>query len=151
MIETEITLGHRSFDNETSLKGLLEQFGGLILYGSSTRPDNVNSKFDGSDSISKFNISYQATENAMVYATVSEGYRPGGTNRTTQLGATYDADFLTNYEFGFKILMDGRMRLNGAAYTMEWDDIQLGWFDSSISLLGLVDNIGAAQSMGFEN
>ena len=150
--KTEITLGHRSFDNETSLKG----FVGTIwwpnsIYGSSTRPDNVNSKFDGSDSISKFNISYQATENAMVYATVSEGYRPGGTNRTTQLGATYDADFLTNYEFGFKtILMDGRMRLNGAAYTMEWDDIQLGWFDSSISLLGLVDNIGAAQSMGFE-
>jgi hypothetical protein len=56
-------------------------------------------------------------------------------NRTTQLGATYDSDFLTSTEFGFKsISMDGRLRLNGAMYQMDWDDIHLGWFDSSISL-----------------
>ena len=46
--------------------------------------------------------------------------------------------------------MDGRLRLNGAMYQMDWDDIQLGWFDSSISLLGLVDNIGKANSNGYE-
>ena len=87
----------------------------------------------------------------MMYVTFSEGYRPGGANRTTQLGATYDADFLESKEIGFKsMLMDGRLRLNGALYIMDWDDIQLGWFDSSISLLGLVDNIGKANSNGFE-
>ena len=148
----ELTLGHRKFDNETTLKG----FVGTIwwpnsLYGSTTRPDNVNSKYDGSDSISKINLSYQVDNNSMIYITRSEGYRPGGANRTTQLGATYDADFLTSTEFGFKsISMDGRLRLNGAMYQMDWDDIQLGWFDSSISLLGLVDNIGKANSNGFE-
>ena len=148
----ELTLGHRKFDNETTLKG----FVGTIwwpnsLYGSTTRPDNVNSKYDGSDSISKINLSYQVDNNSMLYITRSEGYRPGGANRTTQLGATYDADFLTSTEFGFKsISMDGRLRLNGAMYQMDWDDIQLGWFDSSISLLGLVDNIGKANSNGFE-
>ena len=46
--------------------------------------------------------------------------------------------------------MDGRLRLNGAVYSMKWDDIQLGWFDPDISLLGLVDNIGEASSIGFE-
>mgnify|MGYP001258727298 FL=1 len=148
----ELTLGHRKFDNETTLKG----FVGTIwwpnsLYGSTTRPDNVNSLYDGSDSISKVNLSYQVDNNSMLYITRSEGYRPGGANRTTQLGATYDADFLTSTEFGFKsISMDGRLRLNGAMYQMDWDDIQLGWFDSSISLLGLVDNIGKANSNGFE-
>ena len=148
----ELTLGHRKFDNETTLKG----FVGTIwwpnsLYGSTTRPDNVNSLYDGSDSISKVNLSYQIDNNSMIYITRSEGYRPGGANRTTQLGATYDADFLTSTEFGFKsISMDGRLRLNGAMYQMDWDDIQLGWFDSSISLLGLVDNIGKANSNGFE-
>ena len=148
----ELTLGHRKFDNETTLKG----FVGTIwwpnsLYGSTTRPDNVNSLYDGSDSISKVNLSYQIDNNSMLYITRSEGYRPGGANRTTQLGATYDADFLTSTEFGFKsISMDGRLRLNGAMYQMDWDDIQLGWFDSSISLLGLVDNIGKANSNGFE-
>ena len=148
----ELTLGHRKFDNETTLKG----FVGTVwwpnyILGSSTRPDNVNSKYDGSDSISKINLSYQVDNNSMIYITRSEGYRPGGANRTTQLGATYDADFLTSTEFGFKsISMDGRLRLNGAMYQMDWDDIQLGWFDSSISLLGLVDNIGKANSNGFE-
>ena len=148
----ELTLGHRKFDNETTLKG----FVGTVwwpnyILGSSTRPDNVNSKYDGSDSISKINLSYQVDNNSMLYITRSEGYRPGGANRTSQLGATYDADFLTSTEFGFKsISMDGRLRLNGAMYQMDWDDIQLGWFDSSISLLGLVDNIGKANSNGFE-
>ena len=148
----ELTLGHRKFDNETTLKG----FVGTVwwpnyILGSSTRPDNVNSLYDGSDSISKVNLSYQIDNNSMIYITRSEGYRPGGANRTTQLGATYDADFLTSTEFGFKsISMDGRLRVNGAMYQMDWDDIQLGWFNSSISLLGLVDNIGKANSNGFE-
>ena len=148
----ELTLGHRKFDNETTLKG----FVGTVwwpnyILGSTTREDNVNSVYDGSDSISKFNLAYQIDNNSMIYITRSEGYRPGGANRTTQLGATYDADFLTSTEFGFKsISMDGRLRLNGAMYQMDWDDIQLGWFDSSISLLGLVDNIGKANSNGFE-
>ena len=148
----ELTLGHRKFDSETTLKG----FVGTVwwpnyILGSTTRPDNVNSLYDGSDSISKINLSYQVDNNSMIYITRSEGYRPGGANRTTQLGATYDADFLTSTEFGFKsISMDGRLRLNAAMYQMDWDDIQLGWFDSSISLLGLVDNIGKANSNGFE-
>lgn len=148
----ELTLGHRKFDNETTLKGFVGTvFWPNYILGSSTRSDNVNSKYDGSDSISKINLSYQVDNNSMLYITRSEGYRPGGANRTSQLGATYDADFLTSTEFGFKsISMDGRLRLNGAMYQMDWDDIQLGWFDSSISLLGLVDNIGKANSNGFE-
>ena len=148
----ELTLGHRKFDNETTLKGFVGPvWWPNYILGSATRPDNVNSLYDGSDSISKVNLSYQIDNNSMLYITRSEGYRPGGANRTTQLGATYDADFLTSTEFGFKsISMDGRLRLNGAMYQMDWDDIQLGWFDSSISLLGLVDNIGKANSNGFE-
>ena len=148
----ELTLGHRKFDNETTLKGFVGTvFWPNYILGSSTRSDNVNSEYDGSDSISKINLSYQVDNNSMLYITRSEGYRPGGANRTSQLGATYDADFLTSTEFGFKsISMDGRLRLNGAMYQMDWDDIQLGWFDSSISLLGLVDNIGKANSNGFE-
>tara|TARA_A100000164_G_scaffold84026_1_gene71773 strand:+ start:410 stop:2677 length:2268 start_codon:yes stop_codon:yes gene_type:complete len=148
----EITLGHRSFDNETSLKGFAGTvwWPNYILY-STTREDNVNSLFDGSDSTSKFNLSYQIDNNSMIYITRSEGYRPGGANRAPQLGSTYDADFLTNTEFGFKsISMNGRLRLNGAMYQMDWDDIQLGWFNPDISLLGLVDNIGKANSNGFE-
>ena len=150
--KTNITIGHRRFDNETKLNG----FVGTVwwpssLIGSSTRPDNVNSVFKGKDSITKLNIAYDVSDDTMIYLTKSEGYRPGGANRTQQLGSTYDADFLKNTEFGFKsIFSNGKARLNGALYQMNWDDIQLGWFDSSISLLGLVDNIGKAESRGYE-
>ena len=150
--KTNITIGHRRFDNETKLNG----FVGTVwwpssLYGSSTRPDNVNSVFKGKDSITKLNIAYDVSDDTMIYLTKSEGYRPGGANRTQQLGATYDADFLKNTEFGFKsIFSNGKARLNGALYQMNWDDIQLGWFDPDISLLGLVDNIGKAESSGYE-
>ena len=87
----------------------------------------------------------------MFYGTYSQGYRPGGANRTEQLGATYDPDFLDNFELGMKSTwFDGRMRLNGAVYYMDWDDVQIGFFNPDISLLGLVDNIGAAESKGIE-
>jgi outer membrane receptor for Fe3+-dicitrate len=33
---------------------------------------------------------------------------------------------------------------------MDWDDIQLGFFNREISLLGLVDNVGTAESKGIE-
>ena len=147
-----LTLGLRKFENETKLKG----FVGTIwwpnsLYGSSTRPDNVNSSFKGDDTITKINLSYDINESTLAYVTISEGYRPGGANRTTQLGATYEADYLENREIGIKhTSSDGKFRLNAASYQMDWDDIQLGWFDSSISLLGLVDNVGKAESNGFE-
>ena len=47
-------------------------------------------------------------------------------------------------------LMDGRFRFNGAIYQQDWNDIQLAFFDPNISLLGLVDNLGQAESNGFE-
>ena len=150
--KTNITIGHRRFDNETKLNG----FVGTVIWpsrlvGSSTRPDNVNSLFKGKDSITKLNIAYDVSDDTMIYLTKSEGYRPGGANRTQQLGATYDADFLKNTEFGFKsIFSNGKARLNGAFYQMNWDDIQLGFFNKEISLLGLVDNIGKAESSGYE-
>lgn len=148
------TFGFRDFDSETTLSG----FVGTVWWPdccyafSDTRPpDNVNSKFEGSDNTFKLNVSYKVNDDTLVYATASEGYRPGGANRTQQLGATYDADFVTAYELGVKsTLMDGRMRLNAAVYTMDWDDMQLGFFNPAISLLGLVDNVGTAESQGFE-
>lgn len=147
------TFGYRWFDDETSLKG----FVGTVWWPTCCfafgprPPDNVNSKFSGSDDIVKFSLAYQATGDLMFYGTYSQGYRPGGANRTEQLGATYEPDFLDNFELGMKSTwFDGRMRLNGAVYYMDWDDVQIGFFNPDISLLGLVDNIGAAESKGME-
>jgi outer membrane receptor protein involved in Fe transport len=148
------TVGYRWFDGETTLKG----FVGTVFWPeccfafSPTRPpDNVNSKYTGDDGIAKINLSWDATDDLMLYATWAEGYRPGGVNRSPGVGETYDPDFLDSFEIGWKsTLLDGRWRLNGAVYYMQWDDVQIGFFNPDISLLGLVDNIGAAESQGLE-
>lgn len=148
------TVGYRYFDGETTLDGFVGTvFWPNCCYGfSDTRPpDNVDSKATYDDSTMKFSLSYDLSEDVMVYATYAEGYRPGGANRSPGVGETYDPDFLDSYELGFKsTLMDGRWRLNGAVYYMDWDDIQLGFFNPDISLLGLVDNVGTAESKGVE-
>ena len=148
------TVGYRWFDDETTLKG----FVGTVwwpnccyTFSDSRPPDNVDSKFSGSDSIVKFNVSYNLNEDMMIYGTYSEGYRPGGVNRTDQVGATYEPDFLESRELGMKAtFMDGRWRLNTAIYQSDWDDFQLGFFNPEISKLGLVDNVGSATSEGIE-
>ncbi len=148
------TVGYRYFDGETTLEG----FSGTIYFPeccfgfSPTRPpDNVDSKAEYDDDTWKFNLAYDVSDDMMVYATYAEGYRPGGANRSVGVGETYDPDFLDSYELGMKSTwLDGRLRVNGAIYYMEWDDIQIGFFNPDISLLGLVDNVGEAESQGFE-
>ena len=53
------------------------------------------------------NASFQATDDVMFYATVSEGFRPGGVNRRGTF-PPYKADFLTNYEIGWKTSWAGQ-------------------------------------------
>jgi iron complex outermembrane recepter protein len=148
------TVGYRWFDGETTLQGFVGTvFWPNCCFGfSPTRPpDNVDSKYEGDDGTLKLNLTYDINDDMMVYATYAEGYRPGGANRSQGVGETYDADFLESYELGMKsTMMDGRWRLNGAIYFMDWDDIQIGFFNPDISLLGLVDNVGAAESKGVE-
>jgi outer membrane receptor protein involved in Fe transport len=76
------------------------------------------------DYIGKLNLTYKFNDDALVYATWSEGFRPGGINRRGTL-PPYLADFLTNYEVGWKTTWaGGRVRFNGAAFLEQWDDFQ---------------------------
>jgi outer membrane receptor protein involved in Fe transport len=86
---------------------------------------NVDKGISESDSVYRVNLSWNATEEAMLYATWSEGYRPGGVQRDPRAG-NFLADFLTNYEIGWKTRWaDDRFQFNGAIFLDEWDDIQV--------------------------
>ncbi|WP_394729298.1 TonB-dependent receptor [Altererythrobacter sp. GH1-8] len=85
------------------------------------------------ESWSKFtprvSVSYDVTDEAMVYALWSRGYRGGGFNgRPSTIGAAtipYDPETLDNYEIGFKSeFAGGSIRLNGAAFLMKYKDMQ---------------------------
>ena len=72
----------------------------------------------------------------MFFFTYSEGFRPGGFNRTAGVPTTYFADEATNYELGWKsTLFDGSLRFNASLYKIYWDGLQVGITDFDISVI----------------
>ena len=62
--------------------------------------------------------------------------RPGGINRRGSFGP-YEADFLDNYEIGWKTeWADGRMRWNGAIYLENWRDFQFAFLGANLTRRG---------------
>jgi outer membrane receptor protein involved in Fe transport len=148
------TLGGRYFETESDLQG-------VTGYGTQTMIDwgyatlDVDTKADDSGSIYKANLNYSFGEDDMVYATYSEGYRPGGINRdeTAVVSRTYEPDYIANFEFGWKTQwLDNRLRWNGAAYHMSWTDMQHTRYDLAQygSPVGLTVNVTEAEINGVE-
>jgi len=100
----------------------------------------------------KGNLEYSFDDDKLIYVTWSEGFRSGGANRARVAGLeTYKPDFVTNYEIGWKLLLaDGRVRLNGAAYIIDWDNFQFGFLDFTLSNLTIVQNVGNSRTTGVE-
>ncbi|MGD9700731.1 TonB-dependent receptor [Acinetobacter sp.] len=76
----------------------------------------------------RISLDHQVTEDVMVYGSYSRGFKSGIYNLFGGPIAPVDPEILDAYEIGFKSeLMDGRVRLNGAAYYYEYDDLQLSY------------------------
>jgi outer membrane receptor protein involved in Fe transport len=92
---------------------------------------------------SNANVTWHFAPNALVYYTYSQGFRPGGFNRTTknvipnaqgvdqyQEPNGYAPDSLTNNEIGLKTeLFEHRLQINLSAYYMQWDNVQVALFN----------------------
>jgi outer membrane receptor protein involved in Fe transport len=88
---------------------------------------NVFKLVKESNHVGRVNVTYKATDKAMVYATWSEGYRPGGINRDP-FNPDFKSDFLTNWEAGWKTRwMEDRVQINGAIFLEQWDKIQVAY------------------------
>ncbi len=148
------TFGLRSFDEDHKVRGVVGWGPGVYCPDLATcRDTNADSKTSTSDTIYKGNLTWRVADDKMVYFTYSEGYRPGGLNRDPGLPSqAWVPDYLTNYEFGWKTTwQDGRLRWNGAAYFMDWDDIQYTVYSFSLSACcGNVYNLSTAEIKGFE-
>ena len=118
----------------------------LGVLGSSGSISPKQSKGDGF--IHRLNLSWQATPDMLVYGTWSRGFRPGGINRRGTL-PPYDADYLTNYEIGFKgSFADNTVRLNAAIFQEDWKGVQLAFLGANS--LTEIQNAGNARIRGAE-
>jgi iron complex outermembrane receptor protein len=95
---------------------------------------------------SRGNLTWHITPDIMTYYTYSQGFRPGGFNRTIAKKAkdangvpqydsplSYAPDSLTNNEIGIKSeWLDHRVQFNVSAYRMNWNDVQFALFDPTI-------------------
>jgi outer membrane receptor protein involved in Fe transport len=97
------------------------------------------------------NLSYKLTPDAMLYATYSKGFRPGGVNRTAAVGiGPYAADFLTNYEAGWKTQwFSHRLRWNGSVFQENWDNFQFSFLGPNS--VTIIENGGNAKIRGIES
>ncbi len=118
----------------------------------------------------RFNISYQLTDDVLVYAEAAKGFRYGGANQPVPTGTTgvagecsadlaaygyssapttFGPDSLWDYSIGEKAKLDGgRLTLNSDAYYIVWSNVQ--------TRLGLncsyffTENNGTVDSRGVE-
>ncbi len=76
----------------------------------------------------KVGMTYRLNDDAILYATYSEGFNSGGffgvdQNISAFLQSQYDPELSENYEIGFKaLLLDNRLRLNIAAFRNDFTD-----------------------------
>src|SRR6478672_8145226 len=73
----------------------------------------------------RFNAQWKPQEHLMFYATWSKGFRPGGVNRRVDI-PPYAADFLINYELGWKTTF-GPFRWNGDIFHEKWKKFQFAF------------------------
>lgn len=162
------TLGVRAFHTENSLVGFFgfgegfKNFYGLPTDYPGEGPDScigpptvgsapcndLDKSTEEDGTLYRANLQYRIDPDRMVYLTYSEGFRPGGINRRGTL-PPYGADYLDNYEFGWKTdWLDGRLRWNGAIFHEVWKDFQFAFLGAN----GLteIQNAGDAEINGIE-
>jgi iron complex outermembrane receptor protein len=110
----------------------------------------------------RFNVQYEITPDISVYGQVSTGIKGGGINPRPFNAAQalpFGPEKLRTFEIGWKSdLFDRRLRLNIAAFTSKYSDIQLTLSPNCIALIGptlgstcnLVINSGDADIKGIE-
>jgi iron complex outermembrane receptor protein len=115
---------------------------------------NLNQTVSETGHTQRVSVSYRFDPDRMVYATYSTGFRPGGINRVYDAAIKaifppYQADYLTNYELGWKTQWLNRsLRWNGAMFIEDWNNFQLAYLGPNS--VTVVQNAASAQIKGIE-
>jgi len=144
--------GLRYYDNETTN----DTFMAVGLYTAFNIQDEASFKLDEDGVLFKLNASWDINDTTMLYGTISEGFRRGGTNAVPLVGTfaedpgwlRYDSDSVINYEIGLKGSTE-RLRYSTALFLVDWDDIQLNTASSNWGFF-TATNGDSARTYGLE-
>ncbi|MEM0952622.1 MAG: TonB-dependent receptor [Pseudomonadota bacterium] len=142
------------------LTGTTLTLGGRYSWDDYELVTNNGDRFPGSSDefTPSFTLSHDLGGNALLYASVAKGYRPGGADRAftdlnPQDGITseYGPETAWNYEFGANVtLWDGKFAGRASVFFMEYEDIQSVFFLPPANLQTLTANGAAAEIYGTE-
>ncbi|MFI2810823.1 MULTISPECIES: TonB-dependent receptor [Microbulbifer] len=126
----DVTLGARVFNYTDESDGEVTDYLGF------TSGERVAEIEGTGESFFKFNTAYDLTDDVMLYATASQGFRRGGANAFKEEGGQeptediqfYEPDSVNNYEIGVKgYLLDGALFVHADWYRMDWKNTQTYW------------------------
>jgi iron complex outermembrane recepter protein len=109
---------------------------------------NADKKQVESGVIWRGGLRFKPSEDLMLYATASRGYRPGGNNRRVGVDP-FKADTLDNYELGWKTHV-GNIYFNGAVFYENWKNLQFGLVPLGQNGVTNTYNAGDARIYGIE-
>jgi iron complex outermembrane recepter protein len=109
--------------------------------------DLVQPASTGHGTTPKFNLTYKIDDDHLIYGTYSKGFRPGGVNRI--VSTPYLADFLINWELGFKTSwFNHSLRVNADVFRDYWNNFQYDFLGpNSVTIIA---NAAQARSQGLE-
>ncbi|MBN05382.1 TonB-dependent receptor [Ponticaulis sp.] len=168
-----VTVGARWYDVEVDLEGSANSsFFNLFadtdqqVFGTNISAQFApNNTVGAPDTASTDGVIFKATgewtptDDVLLYATYSEGFRPGLLNRPGGASGpggftvpyAVDTDEVKNYEIGWKTeLFNRSLRFNGSAFFVDISGLQTTIFDPSITNLFFSDNAANAELQGVE-
>jgi len=151
--DLHLTLGGRYFDNSVDVDAVVD----VPIYSSPTSPPGTASeKIDDDGFLFKANFAWDVTDNTMLYATYSQGYRHAGANAVPTTGKyaenpdyfTFNSDSVDNYELGYKGVTD-QFNFAVSLYYADWQDPQLNTATSNWGFFAAI-NGESARTQGIE-
>ncbi|MCE2027025.1 TonB-dependent receptor [Sessilibacter corallicola] len=136
----QVTFGARYFEQEFSASQQITlPTCGIFCGEGPTGLSQASGTQDFSDTLFKFNTSYDVSDSTKLYVTVAEGFRHGGANgvpvddlSTAQVEGGvfsehpdylfFDPDKSVNYEFGVKGYLSDSIRYSTALFYIDWED-----------------------------
>ncbi len=151
----ELKVGGRHYSEDRSL--VTTELYDSVIFGSAAG-DVLSESGDDSEFSPMAHLSWDISDDVMLFARYAEGFKAGGVNSNASRAAldspglvstTYGSEKLETVEIGMKSNISQDLQFNAYVYSSDWQDLQLG-FVTPDGLYSYTNNAGSASATGVE-